>query len=154
MDRIGFGTGAVMGEAQPALVQRSVLVIDPDPLHRVVMTDVLTGLGAPALSAGDAAEAATCLSLAAPALVLVERGAGPCDARALAAIRKALSPWRVPVVAMLDPEDARGRHEALADGFDGVLFKPVAVSDLFELLAAAGLRRPLPSGSDETALCH
>jgi CheY-like chemotaxis protein/HPt (histidine-containing phosphotransfer) domain-containing protein len=136
--------------AAPAVstAEPRILVVEDDPITRVVVVKSLERLGYRADTAENGREAITRLSDAVSALVLMDCEMPEMDGfQATAEIRRAeaRSGRHVPVVAMTAAVADDDRSRCLASGMDDYLAKPITLTSL---AAALGRWLPVDAPSD------
>ncbi|MBJ7605131.1 MAG: response regulator [Candidatus Dormibacteraeota bacterium] len=113
-----------------------VLIVDDEPVWRMILATDLTHLGYQALVAGDAADALRQVAVSPPAAAIIDLMLpGSIDGRELAA-RLQVLPRAVPVLFYSAAYDASLPREYLADAF-AFVSKAAERADLYSLLARA-----------------
>ncbi|MDE2456933.1 MAG: response regulator, partial [Burkholderiales bacterium] len=138
------GGAARPGEAAPGLIPAArplaglrVLVVEDNPTNLLVAELLLDKLGATAASAGDGIEALARLRADGPAfdLVLMDLHMPLMDGpEATARIRADPALARIPVVGMTAAVMHDERQRCLDAGMAGIVFKPIVVEELLEVL--------------------
>lgn len=127
-----------MGERRP-----SVFVVDDDPIHRGMINDTLEPLGFVVYSAADGQE---CLDIAAHAsidLFLLDVNMPGMNGWQLARrLRQGIN--RASVILIISA-DEQVRTQANSEGLcDGILSKPISISELLTLIDRTLVPMPLP----------
>jgi signal transduction histidine kinase/CheY-like chemotaxis protein len=136
--------GRVSTDREPTLAGMRVMVVDDDPVNRMVAEKVLTKVGAAVTTACDGVEALDAFAAAAPDVVFIDsrmpRMDGMATTRALRAMDE--SGARVPVIAM-SASVLKGDREAWAEaGADEFVSKPVDYTNLCWLARRLASGRP------------
>jgi signal transduction histidine kinase/ActR/RegA family two-component response regulator len=116
-----------------------VLVVEDNPVNRMIAEEFLRQLGHEPRGAADGALAISACSEAPPALVLMDLQMPNMDGfeatRRLRALQALGRLPRFPIVALSAHAGAADRDEALAAGMDGYLTKPILIDALRDALA-------------------
>jgi CheY-like chemotaxis protein len=127
----------------------AVLVVEDNPVNRLVARELLNKLGCRVELANNGAEAVEILQKTRPDVVLMDVHMPVMDGlEATQAIRR--SGNRVPIFAMTASAMAADQEMCLRAGMDGFLSKPLVLQDLVETLASAvpqDAEKPLPSAA-------
>jgi CheY-like chemotaxis protein/anti-sigma regulatory factor (Ser/Thr protein kinase) len=127
----------------------AVLVVEDNPVNRLVARELLNKLGCRVELANNGAEAVEILQKTRPDVVLMDVHMPVMDGlEATQAIRR--SGNRVPIFAMTASAMAADQEMCLRAGMDGFLSKPLVLQNLVETLASAvpqDAEKPLPSAA-------
>jgi len=127
----------------------NVLVVEDNPVNRLVARELLKTLGCRVELANNGAEAVEALQKTRPDAVLMDVHMPVMDGlEATQAVRR--SGNRVPIFAMTASAMATDREMCLRAGMDGFLSKPLVLHDLVETLALAvpqAAEQALPSAA-------
>ncbi|NTV95573.1 MAG: response regulator, partial [Thiobacillus sp.] len=144
----------------------TVMLAEDNPTNRLVMAEMLTGMGVRVVHAEDGRQALELVARERPGLVLMDLHMPGMDGyQATAAIRE----WeaeqrpgtRLPIIALTADAQPTVRERCLAVGMDGYLLKPLLRNDLVaqleQWLGRPGESVPEPAhaatGGPETADC-
>lgn len=116
-------------------MQFRVLIADDDPLSRELLCDCLEPLGVEVVQARDGVEALEALSPELPQLMLVDIQMPRMDGfELLRHVRSNPATASIPILAISAFAMAGDAERALARGFDHYITKPVAMSELRQLV--------------------
>jgi CheY-like chemotaxis protein len=113
----------------------TIFIVDDSDDNRAFIRDALTGKGLTLMESGDGLSALEMLKLTRPALVITDiRMPGMSGFELLERIRADESLKGMPVIAYSASVMKEQKENILTSDFDGLLIKPVSVSDLFIVL--------------------
>lgn len=120
---------------------RPILVIDPDPLGRELVTDILTGWGFEVLSAPDGPSGIEMALAARPAVIFLDMVIPGTDGISTCA-RLKQDPFLkdIPVVGMTASTDLQYTQKAFLVGVDFFLLKPFGAETLLHIVKLATQR--------------
>jgi CheY-like chemotaxis protein len=146
--------GVVPSREEAAGSVGAVLVVEDEPQDRLLLSNVLRGMGFRVLEAGDASAAQQHLGSGEElSLVLLDLFLPGDDGRTLLrGIRRSLATQSLPIIIVTSSEDPRHEFELLDAGADDYIRKPLVMEQLQArvraVLRRAGVR--LVSGAQET----
>ena len=128
--------GQPAAAGRPGRIPSRVLIVDDSSVNRAVLKAMLAKSGVSAVATAENGRVALAILKHDPAfdLVLTDLWMPEMDGRALVhAVRADATLARLPVY--LVTADVEARHQAEADGFTGILLKPVTLEGLQEVFA-------------------
>ncbi|MEO7244314.1 MAG: ATP-binding protein, partial [Rubrivivax sp.] len=138
---------AVAGDDDDAPVQ--VLLVEDEPINRMVVEDMLHVLGCTVVLAGDGASGLQALAAGAHDIVFMDCHMPVMDGyaatRAIREIERQLGSPRVPIVALTADTLASDRERCMVAGMDDFLSKPVSRSQLASTIRRWTGRRTNPT---------
>jgi len=126
-------------------LRTTVLIVDDEPINRLVLARMLEHFGATWLEVSSAPEALELLARHPVDLVLMDIHMPQMSGiQAVEALRRLAGPNQETPVVAVTGDTMRERHEYVALGFDGYANKPISLSAVQSMLAVrrAGALEP------------
>jgi len=146
LERIGEEATAASHDAAPAAPVHDgrtlrVLAAEDNNINRLVLRTLLEQAGIDPLIVCDGSEAVTAWREREWDLILMDVQMpvldGPSATRAIRAAERATGRQRTPIVAITANAMAHQRDEYMTAGMDGIISKPIQISELFDVVQAA-----------------
>lgn len=117
--------------------KKKIMVVEDNPMNKILMKEVLTVNGYDVTEAGSGSEAIKRVAVEMPDLVLMDLNLPEMDGITAAKLLKINNACKdVPVIAITASAMKGEEEKILAEGFDGYISKPIEIKKFIKDVAA------------------